>query len=336
MRYEKELRSMSGGFSRQYVTRCILVGMLLSVLAGCSALFGPKPPPVTEQPAPPPEPEAEPAAEPAPEASAPAPATPPPREAPEAHKAPPRPPHRRAPPHRAPPPETPPPPAPVMPTPIVTTRLLSSNDTRSLLDARVQRPDGKVIGRAIDMFVDKDGKPIEMLVNLSGFLGIGDRKVRFPWSAFTFNAMAKRTAITLAVPRGSPPAAEALQKKSAPAAGDAHGKAPLLQLIDATVERGDGSRIGRVTDVLIDNHATPQAAVLDVGSLIHERRRIAADWSALRFVRKEKEEGLKVQTDLSDAQVDASPSYEPDQPVRAVSPAHPPARPAAASAASSR
>ncbi|MEX3957347.1 PRC-barrel domain containing protein [Trinickia sp. EG282A] len=329
---------MSGGVPRQHVIRWILAWILLSVLAGCSTWFAPKPPPVTEQPAPSPEPETESPPEAASEASAPEPANPPSThaEAPETHKAPPRPVHRRPPPHRAPPAETPPPPAPVAPTPIVTTRLLSSNDTRSLLDARVQRPDGKVIGRAIDMFVDKEGKPIEMLVNLSGFMGIGDRKIRFPWSAFTFNMAPKKTAITLDVPHGQPPAAEALKKHGPASASAAHDDAPLLRLIDATVERGDGSRVGRVTDVLIDNHAAPQAAVLDVGSLIHQRRRIVADWSALRFVRKNKDDGLTVQADLSDAQVEAAPSYEPDQPVRAISPAPPPAKPAATSTASSR
>jgi PRC-barrel domain len=325
---------MSGGFTRQYAARSILVWMLLSTLAGCSALFGPKPPPVTEQPAQPPEPAPEPPAAPASEASAPVPVTPPLAQAPEVHKAPRKPVHRRPPPHREPPVETPPPAAPVTPTPIITTRLLSSIDTRGLLDARVQRPDGKVIGRAVDMFVDQDGKPIEMLVNLSGFMGIGDRKVRFPWNAFTFNTTPKKTAITLAVPHGSPPAAEALKKHDARPAGNALDKVSLMGIIDATVERADGSRVGRVTDVLIDNHASPQAAVLDVGSLIHQRRRIAADWSALHFVRKG--DGLTVQMDLSDAQVDAAPSYEPDQPVRAVSPSRPPAKPAAASAASSR
>ncbi len=318
---------MSGGLTRQYAARNILVWMLLSTLAGCSALFGPKPPPVTEQPAAPPAPEP-PAALP-PEALASVPAAPPPAQPPEPHKAPRKPARRRPPPHPEPSVETPPPAAPVTPTPIITTRLLSSNDTRGLLDTRVQRPDGKVIGRAVDMFADQDGKPIEMLVNLSGFMGVGDRKVRFPWNAFTFNTTQKKTAITLDVPHGLPPAAEALKKRGTDLTGDAHGKTLLIGVIDATVERGDGSRVGRVTDVLIDNHASPQAAVLDVGSLINQRRRIAADWSALRFTRKG--DGLTVQTDLSDAQVDAAPSYDPDQPVRAVSPSQPPAKPAAVS-----
>lgn len=307
---------MSGGFNRHGVSRYILVWMLLTMLAGCSALFGPKPPPVTEQPASEPQPEPEPQAPSEPEASAPvaasAPATP------EIKRVPPKPIHRHPAPHRPAPPETPPPPAPVAPAPIISTRLLSSNDTRGLLDARVQRPDGKALGRAIDMFVDKEGRPQEMLVNLSGFLGIGDRKVRFPWNAFTFNMSAKKAAITLAVKEGQPPAAQASRKKGARPAGVA-SKPELTRLIDATIERVDGARVGRVVDVLIDNHAAPQAAVVDVSRLMQDRRSVAIDWSALRFVQKD--EALHVQSDLTDAQIDAAPNYEPDRPVRAVSPA---------------
>lgn len=325
---------MSGGFPRQYVTRRITLFVLLSMLAGCSALFGPRPAPETEQPAPAPEPvpEAPPAPASAPAASQPEAAAP--REAPETRRVPPKQVYRPTPKHRPAPAPAPAPPAPVVPTPIVATRLLSSTDTHGLLDARVQRPDGKVIGRAIDMFVDASGKPREMLVNLTGFMGIGDRKVRFPWSDFKFNAM-KKASITLAIPPGEPPAAESSKAKAARSAGKpgaASDAAHLLPLIDATVERGNGTRVGRVIDVLIDNHAQPQAAVLDVGSLIHERRSIAADWSALRLI--EKDNALELQTDLSDAQVHASPPYVADEPVRAVSPAEPAASASASGAAS--
>ena len=62
-----------------------------------------------------------------------------------------------------------------------------------------------------------------------------------------------------------------------------------------------------------------------------ERRTIAANWSALRFVTKDKE--LHPLIDLSDAQINATPPYASGKPVRAVSPAPPPA-PAPAAAAS--
>lgn len=326
---------MRGGLSRRDVARCILVMAMLAMLAGCGTLFGSRRPAAASGPTPaelldaelqvPPQPSSE--------ALGSVIVTAPLHEPQEARRAPPKPVHRRPP---SPPkavPEAPPPPAPVAPQPIVASRLLS-NETRGLLDARVQRPDGKVIGRAIDVFVDQNGKPIEMLVNLSGFMGIGDRKVRFPWSAFTFNMTRQKASVTLGVAPGQPPAAGALGKKAARVAGGT-GASGLMGLIDVTVERPDGSRVGRVTDVLIDNHAQPQAAVVDVGSLIHDRRRIAADWSALRFVPKS-DDGLTVRTDLTDAQIQAAPAFEPDQPVRAVSPSVAPRQPATPAAPQAR
>lgn len=317
---------MNDGLSRQCLTGRVLLVLLLSSLAGCGTWFAP-PAAQTEQPLPEPAPVEEVPPAPASEAQASAPlAAAPPHETTEPkHPAPKhvyRPPHKPRP--APPPPQTPPP---VQP-PLITTRTLALADTHSLLDARVQRPDGKVIGHAIDMFVDAAGKPREMLVNLAGFLGIGDRKMRFPWTDFKFDAAQKKAPITLSIPRGEPPAAasskpkdKASDKAAAAGANDAH----LLGVIDATAERGNGARVGRVIDVLIDNHGEPQAAVVDVGSLLHERRSIAADWAALRVVAKGDE--LSLRTELSDAQVDAAPPYLPNQPARAVAPA-----PAAAAA----
>ena len=318
---------MNGGLSRQCLTGRILLVLLLSMLAGCSTWFAPPPAPQPEQPAPEPAPVEEAPPAPASEVAASAPvAATSPHEAPEPKHVAPKPASRPAPrPRPAPPPAQTPPP---VPPPLISTRALAAADTHSLLDARVQRPDGKVIGRAIDMFVDAAGKPREMLVNLAGFMGIGDRKMRFPWTDFRFDPAQKKAPITLAIPPGEPPAAASSKPKDkdkssdkastkTPGAGadDAH----LLGVIDATAERGNGARVGRVIDVLIDNRGEPQAAVVDVGSLIHERRSIAADWSALHFVAKDN--ALSLQTDLSDAAVDASPPYVPNQPVRAVSPA---------------
>jgi hypothetical protein len=181
----------------------------------------------------------------------------------------------------------------------------------------VQKPDGKVVGRAVDLIADALGKPREMVVNLQGFLGVGDRKVNFPWSAFRFTPTAKTAPITLnatAIPAPAKPA-------------------PVqLPLIDATVERANGAKVGRVIDVLIDANAQPQAVVLDVNGMVStERRTIAANWSALHFVTKDKE--LHPQIDLSDAQINATPPYAADKPIRAVSPAPPPAASAPAAAA---
>jgi hypothetical protein len=317
---------MSGGFSRQYVIRCIAAVILLSALTGCSTLFGPKPVTQAEQPAAPPEPASE------PEASASAPETastpvaePNKPEVAEAKRAPPKKPAYRPPAHAREPAAPPAIPHPSVPPPLITTRVLPPEQMHGLLDTKVQRPDGKIIGRAINMSADMNGKPTSMLVNLAGFMGVGDRKMRFPWSAFHFGPSPKKAPITLDLSPNEPPAAQAARPraKDARAASKAlAAREPLsLPLIDATVERRNGDRVGRVIDVLIDTHAQPQAAVLDVGNLInHGRRSIAADWSALHFI-VAKDNNLELHMDLSDAQIEAAPPYDADQAVRAVSPA---------------
>ncbi|CAH2788914.1 MAG: Periplasmic protein TonB, links inner and outer membranes [uncultured Paraburkholderia sp.] len=206
--------------------------------------------------------------------------------------------------------------APPPPPPLILVRTIERNDAHTLLDSQVQKPDGKVVGRAVDMIADASGKPREVVVNLQGFLGVGDRKVNFAWNAFRFTPAAKAAPITL-----NPSAVPVNPAKS--------NAAMQLPLIDATVERSNGAKVGRVIDVLIDASSQPQAVVLDVNGMVStERRTIAANWSALRFVAKDKE--LHPQIDLSDAQINAAPPYASDKPIRAVSPA-----PAAASAAAS-
>ncbi|KVU80291.1 PRC-barrel domain-containing protein [Burkholderia ubonensis] len=225
-----------------------------------------------------------------------------------------------------------PPPAPPAPALLVATRTLDRNEVHALLDSEVRRRGGKVIGRAVDMVTDPSGKPREMIVNLQGFMGVGDRKVSFPWSVFRFLPGGKREPIVLDVPSGElPPAA---RPKAVPLSGSsAASPATRLPMLDSDVERPNGTKIGRVVDVLIDRDAQPQAVVLDLGGLVNtDRRSIAANWAALRFVTRDKT--LRPQLDLSDAQIKASPPYAADKPLVAVSP--PPAPAPASSAGATR
>lgn len=231
----------------------------------------------------------------------------------------------------------PPPPPPPAPAPIITTRVIDRNATHGLLDSEVQKSDGKVLGRAVDMTADASGTPRLMIVNLQGFLGVGDRKVGFPWTAFRFTPNAKGAPITITVPPNQLAAASQPKPSAALATPLAAVTAPpavppgQLELMDADVERPNGGKVGRVIDVLIDANSQPQAIVLDVSGIISpDRRMIAANWSALRFVTKDKT--LRPLIDLNDAQIKASPSYETDKPIHAVSPALPAPPPAAAAA----
>ncbi|KWA19809.1 PRC-barrel domain-containing protein [Burkholderia territorii] len=227
-------------------------------------------------------------------------------------------------------PESPTPPPPP-PPPLIATRPLERSQIHALLDSEVARRNGKVIGRAVDMVTDASGKPREMIVNLQGFMGVGDRKVVFPWNVFRFTPGGKQEPIVLDVPSGDlPPAA---RPKAVPLSGSAAASpATRLTLLDSDVERPNGTKIGRVVDVLIDRGAQPQAVVLDLGGLVNtDRRSIAASWGALRFVTRDK--ALRPQLDLNDAQIKAAPPYVADKPIVVVSPpaaAAAPASPASA------
>jgi hypothetical protein len=224
-------------------------------------------------------------------------------------------------------PEPPPPPQ------IISTRILQHDQLHGLLDSEVQRPDGKVIGRAVDMFVDTAAKPKIMMVNLAGFLGVGDRKVIFPWSVFRFAPASKSAPITLAPP---PPVVTGKAKPDPTPRPQPVKDVPpnVAQLVDSTVLAKSGGRMGRVVDVLIDSQAQPQALVVDLSdSLSGDKRHVAANWGDLHVVSRNKT--LQLQMDFNDAQLKASPTYGPDQPIKIVSPVVPAPAPASAAATAS-
>jgi hypothetical protein len=331
---------MSGGFPlRAYnwhwrtVAGTLAILLVLAVMSGCSLFPVQAPAPIIDlsTPQPPSEPEVvEPEEVPA---SAPV-ATQPPSE-PRPHPAPKR---RVIVPKKPPPP--PPPPveekAPPPPPPLLTTRIMQHEQIRGLLDSEIQRPDGKVIGRAVDMYADTAGKPKVMIVNLAGFLGVGDRKVTFPWTVFRFNPAAKKAPITFAVPtpgsNGASGAAKAKAQDASARPGSVNDIAPTLaQLIDSNVSQKNGARMGRVVDVLIDSQGQPQALVIDLSdSLAGDKRQVAANWPDLHVVSRNKV--LQLQLDFTDAQIKAAPTYSPDQPIKIVSPVVPPPEPAPAPA----
>ncbi|SAK58246.1 PRC-barrel domain-containing protein [Caballeronia temeraria] len=226
-----------------------------------------------------------------------------------------------------PPPEPPEPPPPPQ---IISTRIMQHDQLHGLLDAEVQRPDGKVVGRAVDMYVDASAKPKLLMVNLAGFLGVGDRKVNFPWTAFRFTPNSKTAPITLMPP---PPPVKGKPADPVPKPQPvAEAPANLLQLVDSTVTQKSGARIGRVVDVLVDAQAQPQALVIDLSSsLAGDKRHVAANWGDLHVLSRNKQ--WQLQMDFNDAQLKAAPTYSPEQPIKIVSPVVP-APATAASAAS--
>jgi len=204
--------------------------------------------------------------------------------------------------------------------------MLPRDQARGLLDSEVQRPNGKVIGRAVDMLVDGSGKPLEVVINLNGFMGVGDIKTNFPWNEFHFSPAAHQAPGTLAFGSGdsliSTQTRVTQAATSSVAAADA--TRPTLLLLDNAVQDRSGAKVGRVVDILIDAKAQPQAIVFDVSNSIGpNRHNIAASWSAARFVIKDK--ALQLQMDLNDAQIKAAPPYTSDQVARVIAPVVAPA-----------
>jgi hypothetical protein len=226
----------------------------------------------------------------------------------------------------APPPEPPEPPPPPQ---IISTRIMQHDQLHGLLDAEVQRPEGKVVGRAVDMYIDGSAKPKLLMVNLAGFLGVGDRKVNFPWTAFRFTPNSKTAPITLVPP---PPPAKGKPADPVPKPQPiAEAPANFTQLVDSTVSQKNGARIGRVVDVLVDAQAQPQALVLDLSSsLAGDKRHVAANWGDLYVLSRNKQ--WQLQMDFNDAQLKAAPTYAPEQPIKIVSPVVPAPAPAPAPA----
>ncbi|SDV47787.1 PRC-barrel domain-containing protein [Chitinasiproducens palmae] len=307
---------MIRGFPRPGACRYLSLLVALHVLAGCT-VFRPSaaPEPVLPPPArsevpldalpvplapPPPAP---------PQAAAP----PPPKPRPK-----PRPTHKRPTPSKAAAaPDAPASSSAAAPAGALSIMTMRHDQLHGLLESPVQR-DGKVIGRAIDMAIDVKGNPREMIVNLSGFLGVGDRRVAFPWRIFKIEP-SQKVAITL----------EGAASGVALTSDRETGDAALAPLIDSSVERRNGEKIGRVVDVLVNAEARPQGIVVDTSqSLGDSKRNFAANWTALSF--RHREGVHTVLLDLNRAQIEAVPPYAATAAIRLVSPPAPAAASAAA------
>jgi hypothetical protein len=90
--------------------------------------------------------------------------------------------------------------------------------------------------------------------------------------------------------------------------------------------------MGRIVDIIVDRSGQVRAAVIDFGGFLGVgSRKIAVDWSILRFGLGEKSDRIVV--DLMRAQVKAAPEYKDGKPVVVLgaSAATPPAEPGPAS-----
>jgi hypothetical protein len=89
----------------------------------------------------------------------------------------------------------------------------------------------------------------------------------------------------------------------------------VLRILGRDIMSADGQNMGRIVDVLFDHSGKPCAAVIDFGGFLGVgTRKIAIDWSALRFDLGEKKNVIAL--DLGREQLKAAPEYrESDKPI---------------------
>ena len=71
------------------------------------------------------------------------------------------------------------------------------DQTLAILGHPVADPEGKNIGRLVDVLVGDQGQPQAAVIDFGGFLGVGNRKIAVEWSALHFAPNDPKHPITL-------------------------------------------------------------------------------------------------------------------------------------------
>ncbi|HXE17490.1 MAG TPA: PRC-barrel domain-containing protein [Stellaceae bacterium] len=99
--------------------------------------------------------------------------------------------------------------APVKPAPVVTPHKGTPKEVAdSLLGKEVFGADGAQMGLVTNVLLDRDGRPIALVIDFGGFLGVGTRKIAIDWHLMEFHPGDKKKPVTLKIDKD--------QLKSAP------------------------------------------------------------------------------------------------------------------------
>ncbi len=90
----------------------------------------------------------------------------------------------------------------------------------AILGHRVADPEGKDIGRLVDVLIGGQGAPEAAVIDFGGFMGVGSRKIAVQWSALHFAPADAKHPITLDLTQD--------QIKAAPEYNDVAKPAPVV------------------------------------------------------------------------------------------------------------
>lgn len=88
-------------------------------------------------------------------------------------------------------------PNPAQKPPPAAVQSVAPDAAEAILGQRVTDPQGKDIGRLVDVLVDANGQPKAAVIDFGGFMGVGNRKIAVHWSALRFDPGASKNKVTL-------------------------------------------------------------------------------------------------------------------------------------------
>ena len=91
----------------------------------------------------------------------------------------------------------PPEPKAAAPPPVQHVESVPPDRVIAVLGRMVSAPDGKDLGRLVDVLVDVTGKPEAAVIDFGGFMGVGARKIAVHWSTLHFAPADPKRLITL-------------------------------------------------------------------------------------------------------------------------------------------
>ena len=95
---------------------------------------------------------------------------------------------------------------------------ISPDKVVAVLGQQVVGPLGTVLGRLVDVLVNKDGVPEAAVIDFGGFLGVGSRKIAVHWNTLHFNPGDAKYPIVLDLMPAQIKAAPSYKGESKPAA----------------------------------------------------------------------------------------------------------------------
>jgi hypothetical protein len=90
--------------------------------------------------------------------------------------------------------------APPITPPVVPAEQVAPEEVTGLLGHSVVGAGGTELGRIVDLLVDRQGRVRAVVVDVGGFMGIGNRKVAVAWSALRFAAGDKEPVMSIVIP----------------------------------------------------------------------------------------------------------------------------------------